>query len=178
MTWNDFYQRQHAIRAAIEDATTHPDAPLTVDTTWFTDSDDLLAALQHKWTQALTGRLNTALDEAANAPGGDRVEAVTDAWWQTRRANESLRAILDRHQATPGPALRKALNQELRMLALTAGLAEHCEDATTSERIGTAFRRLIETSPRQEPETRPARPWHQLRELLHGFRGRAAQYME
>ena len=146
MSWNDFYQRQHAIQAVLEHAGRHPAERLDPQEVpaareLFADTGSLLLALHHKWTQLITGRIGVALDEADADPRGDRVQAVTAAWRATAARNPALRAVLDRHLGEP--QLGPSLEREQRMLALATGLAEHTEPAEEITRVGAAFLRLL-----------------------------------
>ncbi|GAA2799194.1 hypothetical protein [Saccharopolyspora taberi] len=150
MSWNDFYQRQHAIQAVLDHAEAHPGDRLDPQAVpraraVFADTDDLVPALQHKWLQLITGRIGVALSEVEDDPHGDRVEAVTAAWRTTATRNPVLRAVLDKHLDEPG--LRGALEREQRLLALATGLADHTEPADDIARVGAAFLRLLRGTP-------------------------------
>lgn len=138
MSWNDYYRRRDVIdavlasRGPIEEIFTQvPDAAAV-----FTDTDELLLALDHKWTRALTARIGLALSDAE----GDRVDAVSTAWRQAVAENPSLRRILDENS---GGALADATAREHRMLALAAGLGEFTEPNDVLERVGGAFAALL-----------------------------------
>lgn len=168
MTWNDFYQRQHAIRAVLDHAREHPAAPLNLElvpaaATAFTDRDQLLRALQYKWSRSLTGRIDIGVEDADADPRGDRVEAVSNAWRRTTADNPVLRRVLDSH--ADEPAIAGLLRQERRMLAVSAGLAEPHEPAEELDRVGAAFLRLLHTS---TPSTTSRRrgPLSQLRRVI------------
>ena len=138
MSWNDYYRRRDVIDAVlattgtIEDAFTQvPDAAAV-----FADTDELLLALDHKWTQQLTARIGLALSETE----GDRVDAVAAGWRRTVAENPALRRILDENS---GGVLADATAREHRMLALAAGLAEFDEPNDVLERVGGAFAALL-----------------------------------
>jgi len=138
MSWNDYYRRRDVIDAvlategAIEETFTRvPDA-----TAVFADTDELLLALDHKWTRALTARIGLALSDTE----GDRVDAVSAAWRQTVTENPALRRLLDENS---GGVLADAAAREHRMLALAAGLAEFTEPNDVLERVGGAFAALL-----------------------------------
>jgi hypothetical protein len=145
MSWNDFYLRQDAIQAVLDHARQSPSEALPEVPAPFTDLADLLRALQYKWNQQLTGRIEIALAETEDAPLGDRIEAVSAAWRRTAADNAALRAILDRHSAHP--ALEACSAAEQRMLALAAGLAEPTEPTRDIARVGMAFRHLLRAIP-------------------------------
>ncbi|GAA4614013.1 hypothetical protein [Saccharopolyspora hordei] len=151
MGWNDFRQRQHAIATVLDNARRDPSGALDEVPAPFTDTTELLRALQCKWTQQLIGRIEVALAETADAAHGDRIQAVTEAWRRTAAANPELRELLDRHQADP--ALRSAVAREHRMLALATGLAEHDEPESEVARVGQAFLQLVRATP-----SKPRRP--------------------
>ncbi|QUQ67820.1 hypothetical protein [Kutzneria sp. CA-103260] len=138
MSWNDYYRRRDVIDAvlahpgAIEETFTRvPDAAAV-----FADTDELLLALDHKWTRALTARIGLALSDTE----GDRVDAVSAAWRQAVAENPALRRLLDENS---GGVLADATAREHRMLALAAGLAEFDEPNDTLERVGGAFAALL-----------------------------------
>ena len=138
MSWNDYYRRRDVIDAVlatagpIEEAFTRvPDAAAVFATT-----DDLLLALDHKWTRALTARIGLALSDTE----GDRVDAVSAAWRQAVTENPALRRILDENS---GGVLADAAAREHRMLALAAGLGEFTEPNDVLERVGGAFAALL-----------------------------------
>lgn len=145
MSWNDFYRRRDVIDATLRLARRDPDGTLPFDKVphaaeVFSGPDELLQALQYKWTQLLTGRIGLALSAAEHSPSVDRVEAVASAWQQTAAEHEVLRRVLDAHATT---TLSGATAREQRMLALAAGLAEMTEPAEVIERIGSAFAVLL-----------------------------------
>jgi len=138
MSWNDYYRRRDVIDAVlaaagpIEEAFTQvPDAAAV-----FADTDELLLALDHKWTRALTARIGLALSDAE----GDRVDAVSAAWRQAVAENPTLRRLLDENSSG---VLADATAREHRMLALATGLAEFTEPNEVLERVGGAFAALL-----------------------------------
>lgn len=141
MSWHDFHQRQRAIAAVLDSARQNPAQALDQVPAPFSDATELLRALQHKWTQQLIGRVDVALAETGDAPDGDRIQAVTEAWRSTAAANPVLRDLLDRNQANP--VLRGDAAREHRMLALASGLAEPAEPDAEVARVGQAFRQLL-----------------------------------
>lgn len=145
MSWNTYYQRKHAINAVLDNARRDPDQAVDSIPSPFTDAGELLAALQHKWLQQLTGRVEVALIETEHAPHGDRVEAVTTAWRRTAASNAALRAVLDEH--TEHPALRAGNTTEHQLLATAAGLAEPYEPEHDITRVGQAFLQLLRATP-------------------------------
>jgi len=143
MSWNDYYRRRDVIdavlatRGTIEDAFTQaPDAAAV-----FADTNELLLALDHKWTRALTARIGLALSDQVSADtDGDRVDAVSAAWRRAVAENPTLRRLLDENS---NGVLADAAAREHRMLALAAGLAEFTEPNEVLERVGGAFAALL-----------------------------------
>lgn len=154
MTWNDHHRRRGALDAAVEHARHAPnDLPtpelIPAARGVFTDADELLCALQYRWTQLLTGRLDAIAIEATSAPehAADPLATVRSAWQRTADANPALRALLDHHVDPPAPGsspqLREAAARERRMLARAAGLVETGDEGSDIARVGSAVRRLI-----------------------------------
>jgi len=102
-----------------------------------------LLGLQHRWTTALSARLDAALEFAHP---GEQAHAVATAWRELARDLDTLRRILDTHEAS-SPALVNALRAEHRMLAITAGLATLDAPIPESIHAGRAFRELIRSGP-------------------------------
>jgi hypothetical protein len=162
MSWNDFHQRQHAIRTVLDNARRSPSEALTQVPKPFVDASELLRALQYKWTQQLTGRVEVVLAETDDAPHADRVQAVTAAWRRTAADNPVLRDLLDRHESNP--ALRLDVAREHQLLALAAGLAEPTEPGKDTARVGRAFLQLLRATP-----DAPAQRTGRLRKLIPSF---------
>lgn len=146
MSWQRYYQRRHAMDAALTRAARdqgglpHAEHPLVAAA--FDSRTDLVLALHHRWTQQLNGRLQLALHEADQSDK-DRVEAVSDAWTRTATDNPVLRRVLDEQMDRADPAIRRARDAEASELALAAGLAERIEPADETARIGAAFTELL-----------------------------------
>jgi hypothetical protein len=160
MSWNDFYRRRDVMDAVLEHARRNPEGELPFAGVpgveeFFASEQDLLLALQYKWTQALSGRLraeSACPDDAHAEPGDlDQVDAVSRAWQSTCAEHETLRAVLDAH-VDAHPALRAAHQAEQRMLAVTSGLAEPGEPAAEITKVGVTLDALIRNGP-----ARPAR---------------------
>ncbi|MEV6646801.1 hypothetical protein [Amycolatopsis sp. NPDC051371] len=169
MSWTDFYRRQEILDATVRLAARNPGAPLPLDEIpgageHFGTEENVLLALQYKWTQMLTGRLRAEVTDPDDADGlGDHVDAVTRAWRTVVEEHETLRAVLDggyeRHAS-----LRRMHEGELRMLAVTAGLADPREPGEEIVKVGHALEALLRTS-REEPARRRPVMGH-LRRLL------------
>jgi hypothetical protein len=106
-------------------------------------SEEQLLALQHRWTTALSARLDDALERAGTEPLTD---AVAAAWRALAADQPILRAVLDTHESD-SPALDTALRRECQMLAMAAGLTEPDDRSEEPARIGRALRGLIRGGP-------------------------------
>ncbi|MDT7783091.1 MAG: hypothetical protein QOF58_1510 [Pseudonocardiales bacterium] len=89
MGWADHYRRRDALDAVLRDARRDASAPLIVDPDVFASLHELLLALDHRWQNKLTARMENAglighVDE-------DRVIAELAA------EEPVLRAVLDTH---------------------------------------------------------------------------------
>ncbi|MFD5830980.1 hypothetical protein [Lentzea sp. NPDC060358] len=100
MGWADHYRRRDALDAVLRDARHDPSAPLIVDPDVFGSLHDLLLALDHRWQNKLTARMEAAALE------GRVDEAVVTA--ELAAAEPVLRAVLDTHLC-PGTAFRPAV---------------------------------------------------------------------
>lgn len=171
MSWNDFYQRRDILEAALRQWGRNPSSPLSLDeipgaTKYFASEEEILLALQYKWTQVLGGQLRAELadpDYAGEELAIDRVDAVTRAWNRAVAEHATLRAVLDA-AVDRCPALIPSHEAELRTLALTAGLAEAGEPTAEITKVGRAFGTLL-----RHGQTKPVRrrgPVGQLLRLL------------
>lgn len=153
MSWNDFYRRRDVMDAVLKQARRDPQAPLPFAEIngakqAFDSEEELLLALHYRWMQALSGHLRAAVagpEDTADVPGGwerDHVEAVSKAWRAAVREHPTLHAVLDAN-VERYPALRRAHEGELRMLALTAGLADPGEPRDEVTRIGGTLVALL-----------------------------------
>ncbi|MGW5724197.1 hypothetical protein ACWEVP_49110 [Amycolatopsis sp. NPDC003865] len=169
MSWTDFYRRQEILEATVRLAGRNPAEPLPLEEVpgaeeHFGTEENVLLALQYQWTRTLSGRLRAEVTDPDDADGlGDHVDAVTRAWRSAADEHETLRAVLDgayeRHAS-----LRKMHEGELRMLAVTAGLADPREPAEEITKVGYALEALLRTS---RSETRRRAPMMgTLRRLL------------
>jgi hypothetical protein len=158
MSWTDFYRRQEILEATIRLAARNPGAPLPLEEVpgaeeHFGTEENLLTALQYQWTRTLSGRLRTEVVDPDDADGlGDHVDAVTRAWRAAVDEHADLRAVLDgayeRHAS-----LRRMHEGELRMLAVTAGLADPREPAEEIVKVGHALEALLRAN--REERRRP-----------------------
>lgn len=169
MSWTDFYRRQEILEAAIRQGGRNPGEPLPLEEIpgaedHFGSEENLLLALQYKWTQLLGGALRAEVADPDEADGfGDQVDAVTRAWTRVRGEHSHLRAVLD-GAVGRCPALTPLHEGELRMLAVTAGLAEPGEPASEITKVGRAFEALLRAG--RERPVRRLDPIGHLRRLL------------
>ncbi|MBK1786186.1 hypothetical protein [Prauserella cavernicola] len=172
MSWNDFYRRRDVIDAVLRRAERDPHGALPFAEVAgareaFGSEENLLLALQYKWTQVLSGRLRSEVagpEDADGVPGGgerDHVDAVSRAWRAAVREQPTLRAVLEAH-AGRYASTDNAHEAELRMLAVTAGLAEPNEPRAEVTRIGQAFVALLEARAGSRTRSRRANPVGQL----------------
>ncbi|EOD65926.1 hypothetical protein [Amycolatopsis vancoresmycina] len=160
MSWTDFYRRQEILEAAVRLAARNPGEPLALDEVpgaeeHFGTEENVLTALQYQWTRTLSGRLRTEVIDPDDADGlGDHVDAVTRAWRAAVDEHADLRAVLDgaceRHAS-----LRRMHEGELRMLAVTAGLADPREPADEIVKVGHAFEALLRANREENTRRRP-----------------------
>ncbi len=134
MGWQDFYRRRDALDAAVEQGELRAGEV-------FGDERELLLALHHRWTQRLSARVELATVEADRDT--DLVDAVGLAWRRAAEDNAALRELLDAHAG----GLRSYVEEEHRMLATAAGLAEPSDSAEEVASIGAAFVALQRTAP-------------------------------
>ena len=170
MSWTDHYRRQEILEATLRHAGREPAAPLQLAEIpgaedEFGTEENLLLALQYKWTQLLTGRLRAEVADPDDADGfGDRVDAVTRAWRRTVAEHETLRAVLDagleRHDS-----LQPMRDAELRALAVTSGLADPREPVAEITQVGRTFDALLRAA-QDEPVRHHRGPIGHLRRLL------------
>lgn len=150
MSWTDFYRRREILEAAVRHAERAPAEPLALDeipgaAEVFGTEENLLLALQYKWSQLLGGYLRAELadPEDAFADGvGDQVDAVSRAWRRAQSKHEALRTLLD-NGVQRCAALVPLHEGELRMLAVTAGLAEASEPREEVTNVGRAIDALV-----------------------------------
>ncbi|MEU3271837.1 hypothetical protein ABZ639_13385 [Saccharomonospora sp. NPDC006951] len=177
MSWEDFYRRRDLIDAVLDAAKSGTAEPpwraVPAAVREFGGEEQLLLALQYKWSQALGGRLraeDSGPEDAGDVRGGgdrDQIDAVARAWLAAARDNATLRELLDAAMTT-SPALRAAGDAELRMLAIAAGLAEPGEPDAEVTEVGNAFVALLRGRSRhaRQRSARKAGPLGQLLRAL------------
>ena len=89
MGWADHYRRRDALDAVLRDARRDPSAPLIVDPDVFPTLNDLLLALDHRWQNKLTARMEAAALDGPVDEDRVIVELAAD--------EPVLRAVLDTH---------------------------------------------------------------------------------
>ncbi|MEU0538016.1 hypothetical protein [Amycolatopsis tolypomycina] len=169
MSWTDFYRRQEILEATVRLAARNAGEPLPLEEVpgaeeHFGTEENVLTALQYQWTRTLSGRLRSEVADPDDADGlGDHVDAVTRAWRAAVAEHTDLRAVLDgayeRHAS-----LRRMHEGELRMLAVTAGLADPREPAEEIVKVGRAFEALLRANRSEATRRRPV--MGHLRRLL------------
>lgn len=164
MSWNDFYRRRDVMEHVLRQARRAPEGNLPFASVpgaaeVFGTEENLLLALQYKWTQVLGGYLRAEIagpEDAGDVPSGaqrDNVDAVSRAWRAAVRDHRTLHATLEA-QRPRHEALARAYQTELRTLAYTAGLAEPNEAPDEVTRIGAAFVALLRGHPVHSERTR------------------------
>ena len=89
MGWADHYRRRDALDAVLRDARHDPSAPLIVDPDVFSSVNELLLALDHRWQNKLTARMEAAALEGRVDEDSVTAELAAD--------EPVLRAVLDAH---------------------------------------------------------------------------------
>ncbi|UPK76238.1 hypothetical protein MU582_06245 [Nocardioidaceae bacterium SCSIO 66511] len=164
MTWDAYHRRNDALRKVASSADRRRDGVLPwgeYDTDQIFDSaDDLLLALQMRWTTRLRAYVHAELDEQPV----DLAAAAARAWRLAAADLPGTRAILDAQEANP--ALGPARAKELAFLASAAGLADvnGTEAQLLGRRIRTSGRSI--TLERQGTRGRGPRLLRRLREAV------------
>jgi hypothetical protein len=99
-------------------------------------TDAQLLGLQNRWTTMLSSRLDQAIEDAEY---GKLAEATADAWHRLAADQPVLRGVLDSGLQRPED-LVDALDTELRILALAAGLVGVDAPEDRAVRVGRQFR--------------------------------------
>jgi len=112
-------------------------------------TDTQLVGLQHRWTTALSARLDQAIESARPK---QEAKAVAQAWRALANDLDTLRGVLDQNESSSA-VLAKATGMECRMLAIASGLTGLDAPTQESERLGRTFRDAIRAGndePRRE----------------------------
>lgn len=155
MGWNEFYQQRDIADAVLRRAARNPQAPLPIAEIpgaigVFESEEQLLLALQYRWSRLLSGYLRTEFEDET-----EHLDAVKLAWNKAVRKHRTLREVLDAN-VDRYPALRRVHEAELRTLAVAAGLAEPGEPVEEITKVGIAFAALLRHGPeRQAPRRNP-----------------------
>lgn len=99
-------------------------------------TDAQLLGLQHRWTTMLSARLDQAIEDAEY---GKLAEATADAWRRLAAEQPVLRGVLD-SGLRRSEVLVDALDGELRMIGLAAGLVGVDAPEHRAVRVGREFR--------------------------------------
>jgi hypothetical protein len=102
-------------------------------------SDAHLVGLQHRWTTALSARLDEAIEFARPQ---QEAKAVARAWRVLASDLNTLRGVLDQNEASSAP-LADAMRAEYWMLAVASGLTGLDTPTEESVRLGRGFRESI-----------------------------------
>lgn len=167
MGWNDFYRRRDTMDAVLTQArrspATLPFGEIPGAAELFGTEENLLLALQHRWTQLLSGYLRAELADPDEAPGNDQVDAVARAWRKAVTEHATLHRLLETH-LDAHPLLQASHDAERKMLVVTAGLADPGEPPVELTRVGSAFSALLRSGPAR-PHRRHGHVRHLLRKL-------------
>ncbi len=156
MSWSDFHRRRDIMDRALAEATRNEGARIPFDRIdgareVFGTEEELLLALHHRWRQILTGHLRAEVagpEDVDAVPGGegdehsDHVDAVSRAWRRAVGRHPALHAVLSAN-IERFPAVRRAHEAELRLLAVTSGLADPHEPDDEVTDVGAALVALL-----------------------------------
>ncbi|MCQ4121797.1 hypothetical protein [Rhodococcus tibetensis] len=111
MSWSDFHERRAVLEGMLSLAQHNVDAALQIDeipgaAELFGCADNLLLALQHRWSNHLAAKLDQALENGT---------PLEEEWFHLAAEQPALRALLDAGAAV-SPPLRVAQRGEQRMI--------------------------------------------------------------
>ncbi|QSE85355.1 hypothetical protein [Rhodococcus koreensis] len=137
MSWNDFRARRAVLEEVLARAHVDPAVALRFDEVpgaiqLFGSADNILLALQHRWSNHLAARLDQAVEDGT---------PVNAAWRALASEQPALRALLDAAAASSVP-LRGSQRDEQRMIeAHTTGrVSGHRSDRRTTVLSGGSSR--------------------------------------
>jgi len=110
-------------------------------------TDAQLVRLQQRWTTALFAHLDETLERGGAESLG---AAVAGVWREMAAQRPALRAVLDAGEARSA-ALADAARTELRMLAVTAGLAGLDDPERVAVTLGRRLRERIRAGTAAQP---------------------------
>ncbi|MGW0172880.1 hypothetical protein ACWDUM_03455 [Rhodococcus sp. NPDC003322] len=110
MSWTEFRERRRVLedvldRAATDPGVVHRLGEIPGARAYFRSPDEILLALQHRWTGHLAALLDQAVEDGT---------APRDAWLRLANEQPALRAVLDAGAAVSA-ALRREQRGEQRM---------------------------------------------------------------
>ena len=144
MGWKTFHRRSEVLRRVIEEANRRCDGQLPTELPGvderFVNPSDLLAALQLRWYNHLSGAIEVELCRHPADPEG----AVVAAWCRAAAHLPGVRMILDEHFDT-GRAHPAGRRKEWALLSGSARRASGTEDRMLAEghRIENRARRAL-----------------------------------
>lgn len=155
MGWENFHRRSEVLRTVCETSNRRCDGVLPTDLPEvrerFVDTGDLLAALQLRWYNRLSGAIDFELSKLPS----DLEDAVVAAWSRTAHDDPGVRMILDAHMDAVRPAA--ARRKEWQLLAASAARATGTEEHTLTEGL------------RIEKRARRERGWYAVNHSLAHF---------
>lgn len=151
MSWKTFHRRSEVLRRVTAEANRKCDGELPTDLPGvnerFADPDDLIAALQLRWYNHLSGAIELELSR----PPADPEDAVVAAWCRAASDLPGVRMILDAN--LHARSTQRAREKEWQLLAASARRASQTEQRTRTEgrRIEDRARRALAASLATQP---------------------------
>ncbi|WP_197320432.1 hypothetical protein [Saccharomonospora sp. NB11] len=166
MGWSDFHRRRAVMDRVLAEARREGRIPFDLPSDLVAEVRDvfgteerLLQALHHRWSQVLAGHLRAEGVEPEQAETADEhadgVDAVSRAWRAAVRRHPTLHAVVTASVARH-PSLRRAHEEQLRLLALLSGLAEPHEPHDELVAVGATVVALFGRREAERSERRPA----------------------
>lgn len=136
--WTTVHARTAALRDVVTTLDEGRDLPWDETTAAvFGDPAELLQELQALWSRRLQGRLDLALEVDEHG----LEESVAAAWVHAAADLPGVRRVLDEH--ADDPSLRQLERNELRMIAVAAGLATFDDPIARSASAGARLVRSV-----------------------------------